>query len=257
MKVRLKRVMSQPQNKRTRNKHPVGESFWESKDPITISRIEVQKKSKDRYSLYAGEKFLIGLSAESLIKSGIKRGDTLTSEKFQVLVELEQKDQIRNYLFRLLSRRDHSRFELRQKALKTYGYMNSASENSRHIEELLEELSIKGYLNEESFARKFITDKSTLSGWGPAKIRSALIRKEIPPLLIDSLLSELISDQQKLTTAQTLLLKKKWYFEKVSDQGKRKLKMQSFLAQRGFSYSVIDKAITLILHNQDVSKPDA
>jgi regulatory protein len=220
--------------------------------PVTIKRIEPQKKSKDRFSLFTEEGFLIGFSADTLIKSGVRKEDQVSRSQMETWVEIEQKEQIRAYLFRLLSRRDHSGFELKQKAQNIYGF---TSPESVWIDDIVEGLKAKGYINEESFARKFILDKAAISGWGPGKIKSALQQKKIPSETIESLLSELLPEEQKLSTAQALLLKKKWYFDKVSEPAKRKQKMQFFLAQRGFSFSVIDQAITLTLQQQDVQKP--
>ena len=227
--------------------------FSDREEPVKISRIEAQKRVKDRFSLFAGGRFLIGLSSETLLKSGLRRGDGITVEQIRRLIEMEQKEQIRTYLLRLLSKRDHSRFELQQKAQKIFGFH---SQESAWIGEIIEELSVKGYVNEESFARKFILDKTKISSWGPAKIRNALIQKQLRSSLVDSLLDELILEDHNLTSAQALLLKKKWYFDKTSDRIKKKHKMHSFLAQRGFSFSVIEQAISLIFNNQDVSKPD-
>lgn len=245
--------MKPQRNNRQKRALPSGKLLTENQGVVSISRIESQKKSKDRYSLFTDSDFLIGLSAESLLKSGIKKGDKLSSDQLKSLIELEEKNQIRTYLFRLLSRRDHSRFELKNKAQIVYGFNEP---QSVWIDEIIANLCEKGYINEESYARKYIIDKSTLSGWGPTKIRSALLQKKIPASLIDSLIPELITEDHKLSTAQTLLLKKKWYFDKFSDQVAKKLKMQAFLVQRGFSYSVIDQAITINFQTLDVSKPD-
>jgi len=217
--------------------------------PVTVKRIEPQKKSKDRYSLFTEKGFLIGFSVDTLIKCGVKREDQISRLQMEQWVEIEQREQIRSYLFRLLSRRDHSGFELRQKAQKIYGFNTP---ETGWIDEIIDELHQKGYIDEKSFARKFILDKSSLSAWGPGKIRSSLVQKQIPISIIDSLLSELLPQEQNITTAQALLLKKKWYFDKVVEPAKKRQKMQFFLAQRGFSFSVIDQAITLILQQQDV-----
>ena len=50
---------------------------------MRVSRIEVQKKDKSRYSVYLDDSFWLGVSEGTLIKFNLAKGQTLTPEECQ------------------------------------------------------------------------------------------------------------------------------------------------------------------------------
>ena len=113
--------------------------------PITITKIERQKKNKQRYSLYSEDKFLIGVSEETLLEFNLVTGKSLSNED---AIKIEQKEKfvaIREQAWRFLTRRMHSVKELRDKLI------NKGFEKDI-IDPILDELKIKKYLDDNSFA---------------------------------------------------------------------------------------------------------
>ena len=115
--------------------------------PITIARIEVQKKNHARYSLYSDTEFILGVSDAALAKLNIRKGSVLTTSLYEQIIKEETFWKTREYLIRLLSRRDHASFELQQKAAKK-------EFTPEIINQIIEELEQKGYINNQAFALK-------------------------------------------------------------------------------------------------------
>ena len=85
--------------------------------PTIITKIERQKKNKRRYSLYSENKFIIGVSEDSLLEFNIATGKSLSEED---LIQIEQKEKyvaIREQAWRFLARRMHSQKELEIKLI--------------------------------------------------------------------------------------------------------------------------------------------
>lgn len=215
------------------------DSDIESKLPLSVTQITVQKKNRDRYSLFHNEQFLIGISRKTLNDFSIEEGVTLTPSLFRQLSDAENLVAIREACFRYLSGRDHSSFELRQKVEKK-GYRES------DIELVIENLSENGYLNDEKFALKFVEEKTELNQWGPKKIRSHLYKKGIGRQIIDKVLTQKTDDLQLQQICVDLVMKRKRHFLREDDDFKRKQKIYRYLAGRGFSGSVINKALSRI-----------
>jgi len=78
----------------------------------------------------------------------------------------------------LLARRPHSRGELRQKLSRTAEPLD--------IEAVLARLDELNLLNDGDYAYNFAFRRSEQDGWGPFKIRSELLRRQIAPQVIDS-----------------------------------------------------------------------
>lgn len=214
-------------------------SAIENKLPLPVTKITIQKKNQDRFSLFHDKLFLIGISRKTRNDFSIEEGVTLTLSLFKQLNDAEDLVAIREACFRYLSRRDHSSSELKQKVSKK-GYKES------DIDQVIQNLSENGYLDDESFAAKFVEEKTELNQWGPKKIKSHLYKKGIDRKIIENVLSQQTDNLQQQQICVDLVLKRKRHFLREEDAYKRKQKIYRYLAGRGFSGSVIKKSLPRI-----------
>ena len=80
-----------------------------------ITRIEGQKKKKNRFSVYLDDAFAFGLNVATLAEFNLKEGDLLTDDRIADILRSEGKKQIKESAFRYLAGRAHSEKELRTK----------------------------------------------------------------------------------------------------------------------------------------------
>ena len=205
---------------------------------VTLSGIEVQKKNTTRFSLFVKDDFLMGVSDSAFVHFNLKKGMELDQQKVNAILEFEQRWAIREYLIRLLARRDHSKTELLKKGLKK-GYLKGS------LEEILDELSEKGYINNQGFARKFARDKFRFNHWGAQKIRVELIKKGISPTDIQLALEELESDDQ-IEKMFYLVQKSTARFRRKQPEKRRK-NVFDFLMRKGYDSEVILKHMDKLL----------
>lgn len=217
----------------------------ELKLPIQITEIRIQKKNQNRFSLFHEKNFLIGVSSKTLADFSLQKGVILTPSLFNQLELAENYNAAKEAAFRYLGRRDHASFEIRQK-LKKKGF------NDDVINSLLEELSEKDFLNDESFSIKFITDKSELNRWGRKKIESELYKKGIQRKTIQKTLNSFFDNLSQDQICLDLVIKRKRHFLREVDPYKRKMKIYNYLAGRGFTSSDIKKAMPKIAVELDV-----
>ncbi len=206
--------------------------------PAAISSIHVQKKNKNRFSVFVEEEFLVGVSDSTLVSLNLKKGDVLTSSKLERIINLEDQWALKTYFLRLLSRRDHSKKELKDKALQK-GFL------STQIEGILNELSEKGYINNLEFAASFTRDKFRFNKWGVNKIRAELRKKGIQEKEISSALSQIDTSIQS-ECIQELIVKHKARFLRVIPEKRRK-KVFDFLLRKGYDSSIISSNLTSLL----------
>ena len=83
--------------------------------PAPLSRIEIQKRNTTRVSLFVEDQFLIGIDHFLFERSGIRVGDQIQKTDLELLVSDEYRNRIKDYILGLLSRRDHSPFEIRER----------------------------------------------------------------------------------------------------------------------------------------------
>ncbi|MEP1939931.1 MAG: RecX family transcriptional regulator [Balneola sp.] len=207
--------------------------------PVTIHRIEVQKKNTFRYSLFSKEGFITGVSDSTLTKHNLRKGSVLDTELYKAISLEEERWSIREYLMRLLGRRDHASHELKLKGIKK-GY------DSGILDEIISELEAKDYINNYGFAKKYVRDKFRFNDWGPNKIRTQLISKKINKKIIEHVLDEEIQQDDVLDSIRNLIDKKKPSLLRT-DKKKRKKKIFDYLIRKGYDSNVILKEIDGLL----------
>lgn len=212
--------------------------------PLTITTIQPQKSNKDRFSLFHEDRFLIGISAQTLTDFSLRKGTECTHELYRRLKRSEDIHAIREACLRYLSRRDHASFELKQK-LQKKDYETS------NIELVIEEFVDKGWIDDSKFSSSFATEKAELNKWGPQKIRAALYKKGLPKKSIESGIEYAFENLQAHKICVDLALKRKKQFARESDSYKREQKIYRFLAGRGFNSEDIQKALPQIVDKID------
>ncbi|MEC7912016.1 MAG: regulatory protein RecX [Pseudomonadota bacterium] len=146
----------------------------------------------------------------------------MTKEAFQLIY---------NKALDLISRREHSRYELMQKLNKRY------PETRPLIEEVLDKLIVNNILDDERFAEMYINSRAR-KGFGPKKIEMELSSKHVESFIISSSLE---AYDNWIENAKKELLKK--FKGIVPTDYQSKIKQKQFLFNRGFSTQIIDKVL--------------
>ena len=131
----------------------------------------------------------------------------------------------------LVSRREHSRHELRQKLNKRF------PETMPIIEEALDKLVLNNILDDERFVEMYLNARAR-KGFGPNKIEMELYSKKVDSMLIGNA----IEAYESWTENAANELKKKFKGIKPTDY-KSKMKQKQFLFNRGFSTQIIERIL--------------
>ena len=146
----------------------------------------------------------------------------MTTEAFTVIY---------NKALDLVSRREHSQYELIQKLNKRF------PETMPIIEEVVKKLAINNILNDERFAEMYLNSRAR-KGFGPKKIEMELNFKKVDSSFIAIAIAEYESWTEN---AQNELLKK-FKGVKPTDYNS-KMKQKQFLFNRGFSSQIIERIL--------------
>ena len=140
-----------------------------------------------------------------------------------------------NSALRILTRRDHSRYELVLK-LKQRGF---SSNDIDHAVSTCEEYD---YINDERTAAVYIRQLKR-KGYGKKRIQLELKKKGLRGDRILKILDENVSETNERESAERMLTKNLKRFEREADLQKRRQKIYRFLQARGFSREVITETI--------------
>jgi regulatory protein len=146
----------------------------------------------------------------------------MTSEAFTVVY---------NKALDLVSRREHSRYELMQKLNKRF------PETMPIIEEALDKLIANKILDDERFAEMYLNSRAR-KGFGPKKIEMELYSKRVDSFLIANAIEAYESWNENAENE----LKKKFKGIQPTDY-QSKMKQKQFLFNRGFSPQIIERIL--------------
>ncbi len=175
------------------------------------------------------------------IKSGLKKGDDISENRFSLLIEQNKIFHIKQRAFRLLGRRQHSSSELRRKLWnKDY--------EQKLIDEVIGDLQKNGYLNDSDFIRAFVAEKSKTKNWSSKKIKGELFKRGLPAKSIDG---TLFTEPKDSDSENAMKLAKKKYqilIKRNLEPKDLRNKLSTYLFSKGFEYELIKEVCSKIMN---------
>jgi regulatory protein len=202
--------------------------------------LKVVKKGKNDVTIYFDSDSILFLAVEVFLKSGLKKGDDISDDRFSLLIEQNKLYHIKQRAFRLLGRRQHSASELKRKLWnKDY--------EQKLIDEVIAHLNKNGYLNDKEFALTFVQEKSKTKNWSTKRIKGELFKRGIAAKLIDKILSDR-SKEEDFESAMILAKKKYEVLQKRNIESKElQIKLSTFLFSKGFDFDLIKDIVSQLM----------
>ena len=203
-----------------------------------ITKIEAQKRSKDRVNIYVDEEYFMAVYAELVYTHSLKKGMEIDKESLENLLHDEMYMKAKNKALTILSKSDQSEKKLKEKLL------NDFDENI--VEDVIDFL--KGYklINDNLLAEKIVHDNMNLSKFGKNKIKQNLYNKGIAASDIQVVLSQIDPDDEYENAKY--LAEKRLKRLKGEDKNKINQKIYQHLAYKGFSYDIIKRVLRELLN---------
>lgn len=176
---------------------------------------------RGRMSLFVNGEFQFSLDLETLAKSGLSAGDTLSQSALADLREQSDERRAKDKALNYLSLRAYGSAELSQKLCRVFDEDTAAA--------AVAEMARLGLLDDEAFARRRAAWWQQ-QGKSTRDIRAKLLALGLPRDLIDAALGSLAGDADEAALRRVI---EKQYLAKLA-RGERE-KVLAALARRGFS----------------------
>jgi len=200
-----------------------------------ITKIEVQKKRKNRFSIHINDAYAFGVDQEILLRYGLKKGDELSDQDVGDILLSEEKYKAKERALRLLSYRDRSEKEIIDR-LKRIGYRQSI------IDWVLSELKRLKLIDDARFSVSMARTKMISKPVGEFLLRRELAQKGIADGLIEDAITRIYEEKDQSELAFELAEKQFQKFKNL-EKIKAKKRISDFLLRRGFHWDVINDAI--------------
>ncbi len=178
---------------------------------------------------------MLGLHESIVFSANLHVRDEITGEEIASYQRQDEMLRIKDAAFHLLRYRQRSRAELRFRLLQK-------EFDSTAVDQVIDEFTTKGYLNDEQFAREFAEDQLTRKNIGPLRLQSELNKKQVPEKIIQQILSEMYEKYDPYQLAEAAA-EKKMREERSKDYLTRYRRVSNYLARRGFKWEIISEIL--------------
>lgn len=208
-----------------------------------ITRIEVQKRNKQRCNIYIDEVYAFAVDGELVYKEKLIVNEEVDEARLQKIAIKENLSKCKNTALRIIERSYKTEKEMKERLIEK-GYDLEA------ILPILDFLKEYGFLDDSSYIKMYIKDR--IRSQGAQKIKYALIKKGIDPDEIDESLANLNKDEERNVALE--LAKKKYYqmASKETDMFKLSNKLCRFLVGRGYDYALVKDVVKNVINIEDV-----
>lgn len=196
---------------------------------MTVTAIKQQIKRAGRFSIFIDGEYSFSLSDDALLASKLVNGQELSPKQVEQLKQQSSDDKLYNAALRYLAIRLRSKWEL-----ETYLKRKGASPTL--LDDILNKLSNKGYIDDRKFAQSFVNDRNLLRPTSRRKLILDLKIKKISQDIIDEVIGN--DDSVELDNLAKVIERKRRQ-SKYQDN----LKLMQYLSSQGFNYGDIKQAL--------------
>jgi regulatory protein len=218
---------------------------------MKITRIAAQERNPSRRNLYVDDVFALGVSAETLLRFGLRAGDEITHERLREIEQTEELVNARGTALRYLGVRPRTEKEMRDK-------LREREFGDEEIAKTIADLRAARLIDDPAFARMYIRDTMMKRPSGAIMLRRKLLLLGVNRETVDEAIQELLSavnlEEQALSVAREFVRKTR-NLRKGESPRKLRSRAASHLARRGFGWDVIQGALKTLLG--DEGSPEA
>lgn len=211
---------------------------------MKVTKIETQKRNKEKVNIYVDNKYLFSLTLNGLLASHLKEGSEITDSQIEELKIEDEPKLAFQHALNIISYSMKTEFELVKK-LREKEFSEPA------IEQAVQKLKGYKYIDDDIYVTMYIKTKAIPNNWGEQKIISKLLQKGVDINLIKQKIEELYSYDEKKNAITKVAEKYVEKLPKDEDILKKKQKLYRYLAGKGYSYELISSTVSSILGNNE------
>ena len=211
-----------------------------------ITDIKQAVKNQNRANIFVNGKYRFSLDIFQLTQLNVKIGSKFTKTEIENLEQQSEFGKLYALALNYCLMRPHSKKEIsdylwkktlnrKLKNRKTGKFYEKKGVSNISVEQVLNRLIEKKYIDDEKFAKFWVENRNQRKGSSIKKLKSELFSKGVSSDIIEQVLSE--SNRNDEDEIQKIIAKKA---KKYTDEQK----LIAYLARQGFSFDEIKKVIS-------------
>lgn len=206
--------------------------FVLSRFAMIITKIEVQKKNKNRMSVFLDGAFAFGIDAFSLYKLKLQEHDEIDAATLQEIKNTVLYEDAKAYAAKLLSVRSYTERDMHRKLKDRTGSGFVADKTVAFLKEYK-------LIDDAEYARRYASDCLRLKKLGRDGMKRKLLEKGIDRQLAEQVIEALNCQEEEAENLEALMRKKL-----AGDFSlKNRMKAKRYFASKGYRFDDIDTTL--------------
>ena len=205
---------------------------------MKITKIDRQKRRKNRRSIYLDGEYFFSADEEVVLKLGLREGDEVTEDELKNFLLEEDKRKAKEYALKLLTIRPRSEAELKRRLMEK-GYEPLV------ITPVIEALKRVSLIDDMEFARIWVKNRMATRPRGKTMLMAELKRKGLKNEIINEVLDKFPEEYDEIKIVKEIAEKRLKVFKGLNEQVKKR-RLFGYLARRGFSIDIINEILNSI-----------
>lgn len=212
-----------------------------NKGKKVITKIEVQKKNKDRVNVYINEEFSFACSMELVYTCNLSKDKEINIDSLKEIIDKDNLIKCKSYALRVLEKTYKTERQIFDKLLqKEY--------EEKVIDKTIDFLKEYKFIDDEKYTEAYIKDK--VKSQGKNKIKYALINKGISETLVKEKLSYLDKGIEENTALKLAEKKYRLLVKNESDIRKIYKKLGDYLVRNGYNLDITQNILNNIVKDE-------
>ncbi|WP_027626804.1 recombination regulator RecX [Clostridium lundense] len=207
-----------------------------------ITKVELQKRNKNRVNIYVNEEFLFACSAEIIYRYNLKAGKNIDIPIIEKIIEEDNYIKCKNDSLRFMERSFKTEKQIYDKLLGK-GYDNKT------IEKVINSLKEYNLIDDSKYVEMYIKEKSKSEGKN--KIKYSLLQKGIDENIVRQKLENMDSNIEAEALVKIAENKYNQLVKREEDKRKLYKKLGDFLIRKGYSFDDIKPILNKLINNND------
>lgn len=207
-----------------------------------ITKIELQKRNKNRVNIYVNEEFLFACSAEIIYRYNLKAGNSIDIPSIEKIIEEDNYIKCKNDGLKFMERSFKTEKQIHDKLLQK-GY------DSKTIEKAMNSLKEYNLIDDSKYVDMYIKEK--LKSEGRNKIKYSLLQKGINESVIKQKLEDMDSNIEAEGLVKIAENKYNQLVKREEDKKKLYKKLGDFLIRKGYSFDDIKPILNKLINNNE------
>lgn len=207
-----------------------------------ITKVEVQKRNKNRANIYLDGEFAFSCSLELAVTYKLNAKKVVEIEKLKEVIAEDNYLKCKNAALKIIEKTYKTEKEIFDKLILK-GY------DEKTISKALNFLKSYNFLNDDAYIDMYIKDKIKVQGKN--KIKYSLLRKGIDEHRLEEKLNKIDSETE--IKAALSLGEKKYRLLIKSEKDKKKIsrKVWEYLMRNGYDSSIINEVLNKVVNLED------